>query len=326
MPFNPSHGNRTYWLRRLKRRLLQLAASRLYQDRHCDPNLSILIAGAARSGTTWLGEIISSQAPVRILFEPFHPGKVKAFSGFNYFHYQRPSEENAELGAYSWRVFSGSIRHAWIDREVGHLRPARRVVKDIRANLFLKWLRLRFAEVPFVFVLRHPCAVVLSRLELGWATDADIQCFLDQEKLVQDYLADKLDLIRQARTPEAKHAVVWCISNLVPLCQLQVGEAHGLFYEHLCAQPEVEIPALFHAIRLSYTSSVFTRMLRPSRTSTAASAVTWGTDKIKRWQSVLAKSQVREILRIVEGFGLGQLYDHSLMPRIQQPWVMPLVE
>jgi hypothetical protein len=309
-------------LGRLRQRILRIAISRLYQDRYPYTKLSILVAGTARSGTTWLGEIISSQAPVRILFEPFHPGKVKAFAKFNYFHYQRPTEENMLLAAYSRRVLSGAIRHGWIDREVGHLRPVYRVVKDIRANLFLKWLSLRFPEVPLVFIVRHPCAVVLSRMELGWSTDLDIQCFLDQENLVQDFLVDKLDVIRQAHTPEAKHAVIWCISNLVPLTQLQPGDTHSLFYEHLCIQPEVEIPALFRAIGLPYAGSVFKRMLRPSRTSTTASAVMWGTDKVKRWQSALSRSQVRDILSIVDGFGLSHLYDDSLLPQVSRPWVM----
>jgi hypothetical protein len=329
-----SHRWVAYQFDRWQRRIRGLVTKRFYVDRDRDTGSSILVAGTARSGTSWLGElissqapirIISSQAPIRILFEPFNPNTVNAFAEFSYFHYQRPCEENPALAAYSRRVFSGAIRHAWIDREVGHLLPTYRVVKDIRANLFLKWLHLHFPEVPLVFVLRHPCAVVLSRLELGWATDTDIQPFLGQEKLVQDFLGDKLDLIQQARTAEAKHAVVWCISNLIPLNHLKPGEAHGLFYEHLCVQPEVEIPALFGAIGRSYTSSVFHRMQRPSRTSTTASAVTWGTDKVRRWQSTLAASQVRDILRIVDGFGLTHLYDDSLMPRVTQPWVMPSV-
>lgn len=101
---------------------------------------------------------------------------------------------------------------------------------------------------------------------------------------------------------------------------LRPGEAHGLFYEHLCVRPEIEIPALFDAIGQPYNTSVFDRMDRASRTSVAASAVLRGTDKVKQWQNTLSTSQVREILRVVEGFGLTHIYDDGPLPRIQQPW------
>lgn len=60
-------------------------------------------------------------------------------------------------------------------------------MEELRLD-FLKWLRIRFPKVPLLFILRHPCAVVLSRKELGWPADSDLEPFLQQESLIEDFL------------------------------------------------------------------------------------------------------------------------------------------
>jgi hypothetical protein len=273
-----------------KRRILRAVCSRLYRDTHRDTRRSMMVAGTARSGTTWVTDLLASQISCRVLFEPFHSGLVEAFRAFHYFQYMRPDEQNPELRAYCHRVFSGDIRHRWIDREVERILPEYRTVKDIRANLFLAWLHCNFPEVPLLFVMRHPCAVVLSRLQLGWWTDQDIEPFLSQPKLIDDYLADKVDIIGRAKTPEEKHAVIWCVSNLVPIKQFHGGGLQVVFYENLCTQPELEIPKIFRAIGHDYDDVIFASAKRPSYTAVRSSAIVTGDDRLTRWQSDMTEA------------------------------------
>jgi hypothetical protein len=312
------NGVRRYvrnWLHlRWRKHVVYPLCRRLYQDRLRDPHRSIFVAGTARSGTTWLGDIISSQVPCRVMFEPFHSKNVEAYRRFNYFQYMRPDAANLALRNYCEKVFTGQIRHGWIDRQVAHWRPHYRLIKEIRANLFLKWAKNQFPSVPFLFVIRHPCAVVLSRLQLGWATDADLAPFLTQPELIHDFLADKLDCIRHARSDEAKHALVWCISNLVPLAQFQPHELTITYYERLCTSPELEVPKIFHAIGQCYRPSVFNQMDIPSWTTKHASAVMRAENSVNRWQRELSAGQISTILSVVRDFGLDYLYGDSLMP------------
>jgi hypothetical protein len=286
----------------------------LYLDIHKDIRKSILVAGTARSGTTWLAEIIDSQIPCRIMFEPFHSEKVNAFRRFNYFQYMRPDEENEELLTYCRTIFSGDIRNKWIDRQIGHLFPYFRLIKEIRANLFLKWMQDRFPEIPLFFIIRHPCAVVLSRIQLAWATDSDIAPFLSQGKLVDDFLSDKLDLIKSARTEEEKHAIIWCISNLVPLKQFAPDNLKVIFYENLCTRPQTEIEKIFHTIQVDYRDSVFKYIKEPSLTSIRTSAVVRGNNKVAKWKQELSSSQINNILSVVKAFELDYLYGDSSLP------------
>ena len=276
-----------------------------------------MVAGTARSGTTWLAELIASQLPCRIMFEPFNPRKVREFHQFHYFQYMRPTDRDNELRSFCQSVFSGDIRNGWIDREISLLRPQYRLIKEVRANLFLKWIDTEFPEVPLLFIVRHPCAVVASRMKLGWATDTDIQPFLAQRKLVQDHLTDHRNLISQVRTPEEKHALIWCISNLVPLRQFRAGELTIVFYENLCLQPEVEIRRIFQTLGHEYRDSVYDAMLAPSRTTVDRSAVVSGAHRPGGWRQALPSRQIGRILAVVEAFGLDHLYGDSALPLAQ---------
>jgi hypothetical protein len=303
-----------FWSRKLYRRAIQEVASRFFVNPDPDLRMSILVAGTARSGTTWLGDLIASQIPCRILFEPFNPNLVPEYRGFHYFQYMRPGMENQEFRAFAQKVFTGEIRNRWTDHQNERIFSKYRLIKEIRANLALKWLHDNFPEVPIIFLTRHPCAVVASRMELGWATDRDIEPFLSQPELMEDHLAPYSNLINNAKTNEEKHAIIWSVSNLVPLKQFNPGEIKIVYYENLCTQPEIEIPAIFASIGQRYVSPVIDTINQPSQTTRETSAVVTGTDKISNWKKKLSSSQIEKILSIVEKFGLGHLYSDSFLP------------
>lgn len=303
-----------FWSRKFYRRAIQLFGSHFYRNPDRDMRRSILVAGTARSGTTWLADLIASQISCRIMFEPFNPELVNEYSGFHYFHYMHPERENQELLAFARKVFTGEIRNRWIDRQNENIFPKYRLIKEIRANLLLKWLHIHFPEVPTIFLFRHPCAVVLSRMQLDWATDRDIEPFLSQPDLVAEHLSDHLDLIRNAKTDEEKHAIIWCVSNLIPLRQFVPGELKIVYYENLCVQPEIEFPAIFEAIGHGYGHSLVEMLDQPSQTTKVTSAVVTGSNKISQWKSALSQVQIDRILKIVQAFGLDHIYDDSLLP------------
>lgn len=303
-----------FWSRKYYRRAIRLVGSHFYINPDRDLRRSILVSGTARSGTTWLGDLIASQVPCRTLFEPFHPELVPEYRGFHRFQYLRPGSENPKFQGFAQKVFTGEIRNRWIDRQNEHIFSHVRLVKEIRANLSLKWLHDHFPEVPIVLLIRHPCAVVCSRMELGWATDMDIEPFLSQPELIEDHLLPYMDLIKNARTAEEKHTIIWCVSNQVPLKQLNPGEAKIVYYENLCTQPENELPALFDFIGQTYTKSVIDIINRPSQTTKVTSAVVRGIDKIEDWKKKLRASQIDSVLRTVEAFGMSHLYGESFSP------------
>jgi hypothetical protein len=288
----------------------------LYRDDNRDERRSFMIAGTGRSGTTWLAELVCSQIPCRLMFEPFNPRKVGAYRRFNYFQYMRPGEHDAELRDFCRTVFTGAMRNRWVDRGVTVLKPQFRLVKEIRANLMLRWISTEFPAIPIVFIVRHPCAVVASRMKLGWATDDDIAPLLAQPRLVEDHLADRMQVIERARTAEEKHAVVWCVSNLVPMRQFGTAGLTTVYYERLCTDPEAEIGRVLRRFGHSHAGSLSGIPGRPSMMAAKDSAVVTGGDRLTAWEKALTPRQVKSVLDVVEAFELGGLYRESAMPTV----------
>jgi hypothetical protein len=316
---NPSALMRSWrtliWrIQKIKIYIINAVCRRLYQDEESDNIATVLIAGTARSGTTWLGELIASPFPTRIMFEPFRASVAKQYCRFPEFPYMRPEDENKELSAYCRRVFTGHVRHPWIDRQVNCLRPRLRLIKEVRVNFLLKWLTNQYPELNLIMILRHPCAVVQSRMEVGWPADNDLHSFLSQDKLVEDFLKKRMLTITNARTPEEKHAIVWCISYLVPLQQFGEGSLPAVFYEDLLVHPETEIPRAFSVAGMTPPPSAFKAASQPSRTAKSFSAVVTGDDQLSRWQRQLSPGQIERIQAIVRDFGLDGIYGDSTTP------------
>jgi hypothetical protein len=151
-------------------------------------------------------------------------------------------------------------------------------------------------------------------MSLGWATDRDIQPFLAQQDLVADHLTGYLDLIADSNSEEEKHAIIWSVSNLVPLKQFKPGELKIVYYENLCTQPELELPNIFETIHQDFDPSIVKSTYRPSLTTKATSAVVTGMDRITQWKNKFSHAQIESILRVVKAFDLDHLYGDSLTP------------
>jgi hypothetical protein len=123
-----------------------------------------------------------------------------------------------------------------------------------------------------------------------------------------------MEVISNATTSEEKHAIIWSVSNLVPLKQFQPNEIKIIYYEHLCTQPEIELPSLFRSIGHKYEIPRLDQINRPSQTTRKTSAVVSGEDKITQWKKKLSPTQIDNILRVVASFGLNHLYADSVLP------------
>ena len=229
-----------------------------------DHRCAVVIAGSGRSGTTWLAELVNHKGGYRRVFEPLHPGKVKAFEAFRSKQYLRPDDRREEYLGPVRRVLTGESKSRWFDRG-GPLFARRRLVKEIRGNLLLGWISANFPGIPLILLLRNPHDVVSSRLALGWGDN--LAETMEQEDLVQDHLLPMEAEIRAASDPFERHLFLWCIDNYVPLRQLAPGDVHLCFYENLLADPGHELQSLFAFLGEPLDPKVYGLLDRPSPTS-----------------------------------------------------------
>ena len=267
---------------------------------------TVFLAGSGRSGTTWLSDLINHDSGYRQIFEPFHPQKVADFRGFGSKQYLRPGDRREEFLEPARRALTGGLRSGWTDRG-GAPGARRRLVKDIRANLLLGWLAENFPGMPIVLLMRHPCAVVSSRLALGWRDNLDET--IAQGDLVEDHLLPVEGRIRSARDPFERHLFLWCIDNHVPLRQFTPGGIHFCFYENLLLDPEPELRRLFAFLGRDFDDGVLDKLERPSFTSRRGSR-----PSADGWQSRVGGEQVARAGEVLGLFGLDRVYGPGAAP------------
>ena len=272
-----------------------------------DHTETVFLAGSGRSGTTWLSDLINHDSGYRQIFEPFHPQKVEDFRGFGSKQYLRPGDRREAFLEPARRAVTGELlRSRWTDRG-GAPGAGRRLVKDIRANLLLGWLAENFPGMPIVLLMRHPCAVVSSRLALGWRDNLDET--MAQRDLVEDHLLPVEGRILSARDPFERHLFLWCIDNHVPLRQFSPGGIHLCFYEKLLLDPEPELRRLFAFLGREFDDGILGKLERPSSTSRR-----WSRPSADGWRSRVAGEQVARAGEVLGLFGLDRVYGPGTMP------------
>lgn len=279
---------------------------------------TVFLAGTGRSGTTWVEDIINFDGSFRVLFEPFHAKKVSLLNEWNYRQYLRSEIQDERFLGPATEILSGRIQDEWIDQfpEIGS--PRKRLIKDIRANLLLKWIKTRFPEVPIILLLRHPCAVAHSKLKLGWETH--LHDFLLQDELLEDFLwpfVRKIEAAASHGDVFEKHIFLWCIENYVPLKQFSQNEIHVSFYEDVCVNPQKEIMRMFSFIGETFSSAVLAGIKKPSAYSRQESAIGSNRSFLGNWQSEISPTQIHRTGEILKIFGLEAVYGKENFPLVQ---------
>ena len=288
--------------------------SRLHFEKNHDLDNAIIVAGTGRSGTTWLARILNKYLHYRIIFEPFYPQKVGIFEQFKYKQYIPPNFQDEKYERVFEKILSGKIRNRWTDKANRYFRPGGRIIKTIRANFFLKYLRNNFPNIPIIFILRHPCAVVLSRERLGWEAMLDI--VLNQELLIKDHLEPYMGIISKAETSIQRNTCLWCVETLVPLRTMTSEDWLITTYEYLCTNPENETRRILNYIGFDKEFKEYDIKGIIPMTVRKDSAILEGVNPLEAWRKNLSDNEINQILEIVEGFSLNSLYNEKLMPQI----------
>lgn len=277
-----------------------------------DYRQSIFLAGTGRSGTTWLAEVINYDNSFRIMFEPFHSYKIDVIKDWNYRQYLRSNNHDTKFVNPANAILSGNIKHPWIDQFNHKLVARKRLIKDIRANLLLNWVKKNFPEIPIVLLIRHPCAVASSKLKLGW--NSHLSDFLKQEELMDEFLNPFKNEIEDVIDTFEKHIFMWCIENYVPLRQFDEGEILVVFYESLCQNPEKEAERVFSFLGKDVPVNILQIASKPSELSRKDSAVISGENPLSLWRKHITEEQIERALEILSIFGLEAVYGYDDLP------------
>ena len=259
----------------------------------------------------------------RPIFEPLH--EFQTSIGGEYANKYLTSDDDVpELEDYLFRVFYRKIGDAWlrwlhfgIGFETSRSRKIlqyiynspkfkfwakNRVVKLIKANLMIEWILNQFEVQKIIYLIRNPCAVVLSQRKLGWNTN--LSRYLSQSKLMEIY-ADQYELIQSAEEITEKLTIQWCIENSLLLNQIERNKNNILFlkYESLVMNPLETLTFIMK--ESSYQASAIHKI-----TKKMAGSKLPQTKSLRKWEQELEEKEIRYILETSKKFGIS-LYEND---------------
>ncbi len=284
------------------------------------------LIGDARSGTTWTMELLNHHLNYRVMFEPFNHCYVDEMSFITPQLYMNPEMLNPQLEAVASKVFRGRFKHVWSDSLNRSAFYNGLLIKDVWANLFASWAFLRFPFIKIIFLIRNPFAVALSKYKTShWRWVKDPIKLLNQPDLLADHLCKYVDLIQNVSNKNdyiLNQVAIWAILNLVPLSQFEPSQIHYIFYEDLYRDPNSEISKALKFINpkkwLGNSKVNKDLIQQPSRLAGKQSNILLGRSPINAWKTELTAQQIDVGLEILDGFGLGALYNEDGLPNRNQ--------
>ena len=197
---------------------------------------AILVTGSHRSGTTWIGKVISQSLNSAYIHEPFNPINKspyfnpglfdKWFTEANTVNYEIIKEAFTDVMSYkthgmkfffsdpSYQNAKYAIK-AYYQAKKWKRRGSRILFKDPIALMSIESL-CKMLDMSVIGVFRHPAAFVSSSLLKKW--DFDFSNFLSQPSLIEGKLANFKIAIENANNSNdqiLRAATLWVCLNSV---------------------------------------------------------------------------------------------------------------
>lgn len=279
-------------------------------------NQTIFVTGSHRSGSTWVGKIISSSKEVRYVHEPFNMNGINSNSPIkNWFEYisdnSDPIDQQEVLDylesfyATSFKALSKKLLAVRNGKELFRFCRGlkgryhkRTLIKDPIAIFSTEWI-YKNLHSQVLICIRHPAAFIASLKVKDW--QFDFNHYLNQKTLMEDYLGDyandidafangKVDIIKQG-------ALIW---NSMYSTVLQMEKKYNnkwLFVKHedLSRDPMLEFSKIFNYLNLEFTDNMKTSLAKSTSSGINTKLKRNSKENILSWKKRLTNEEVEYI-------------------------------
>jgi hypothetical protein len=292
----------------------------------------IIVTGAPRSGTTWVGRMLALSPALYYIHEPFNPdhGVSKDICGarFNrYFTYITEKNEKPYYvhikrmleGKHSLLYGLASARSVRDVRKVLHRskefagyrrQSAVPLIKDPIAFMSAEWIARRF-DVHMVVMIRHPAAFVASMKRFNWPFRPS-RWALSQKTLMKDYLYPFEEQLQELEKGDhdiiAQSILMWkVIHSIILIYQQKHKDWIFLRHEDISLDPVQHFRQLYAGFGLDFTDSIEKRIrdhsqdTNPNQASGKQMTIRLNSKaNILSWQQRLSTSELSRIKLEVE--------------------------
>ncbi len=282
----------------------------------------ILVTGAHRSGTTWIGKMLAVSNDIIYISEPLNvyhrPGVLQVPTKYWYTYI---SEENQSK---YFSALQDTIRfryHLWLEikslrsikdvgrmmRDIGRfsdgrLRGGRSLLKDPFAVFSAPWFAHSLG-CHVVIAVRHPLAFVSSLKRLCW--DFDFRDLLAQPLLMRDYLEPFRDeMLAQPGDVISQGSLLWrMVYGAVDGFRDLYPEFTVVRHEDLSRRPEDGFRDLYRSLGLDYSHKIQNIIIKSSHVGNPNELSTRRVHAVKldsqanlsNWQKRLTDEEVSRI-------------------------------
>ena len=298
----------------------------------------VLVTGAHRSGTTWVGDMLAGSGEMAYVHEPFNvhhdPGWLPRPLPHWFLYVCEDNEERyAPMleGVFGLRFPLRGRPGPWPPRRVAHAAKLRAtsalartqkrrvLMKDPLALLSAEWLARRFGAQPVVMI-RHPAGFASSLDRLGWRFD--FRNWLDQPLLMRDLFGPFEDdlhaLVRREHDVIDEAGLMWRVLYSV-VHEMRDRHPDWVFLRHedLASDPVGGFARLYARLGLAFERRVAAQVARSARgpeSDVAPSSLGRGDRNAgiaaRAWTTRLCAADVERVRRSV-GDVAAHFYDAS---------------
>jgi hypothetical protein len=301
----------------------------------CNLKDALVIAGAPRSGTTWLLEVLEGLPGYKALNEPLLRQGTRAKHGFRARSYVAEGRgDSPERKAFLADVLSGRVGSdlRWSFRGEGrrkgllvHAQNRKMLVKFCRLNRMLPWFGEHFDTRGLIFVVRHPCAVISSMLRFGWEHVFEWRNKPWSPLQIDDLPGDLQELftpmVERVKDRLDALAVIWCLDHYIPLLYSDDHPWLILPYERMALDGRSEIQRLADAFGFEMNPSIIEKIGEPS-SSVKGSVADEPRRQISKWKNQMDPKDIDRVLSMFDECGLSAIYDSAVEPDYEKLNVM----
>lgn len=257
----------------------------------------IFVTGVIRSGTTFVGMVLSLPLEVDYIHEPFNP--QCGLPGMNrWYPYIRPNLDSEEMERYhalTQKIFSYNFtlrnkipeNDPWLrkatKRIIGsrgpfYLRLAKpnvfhraAVIKDPTANLLSEYLHLHFGVKP-VILIKHPLSFIASLKRVNWWPH--LYEINDQPHLIEDYFFNNSKLLNgDWPDPVLGAAAYWRAVHQVLLAQVSKYPSWQVVtHEEVSQNPVSVFKHLYEVLDLPWSERIKNKIIKQTQGNYSAQA------------------------------------------------------
>jgi hypothetical protein len=282
----------------------------------------ILVTGAHRSGTTWVGKMLALAPGVTYIHEPFSPRTPAGLSPARFDRYftvvTRENEARFRPGlerTLRFRYGLAAQLHS-LHRPRDLVRPfrdlprtqrarrsgARPLMKDPIALLSAEWLAESFG-MDVVVLIRHPAAFAASLKRLGWKHS--FATFIQDGEVPEVVRPFEAEIREQAERPGeilAQAALLWrLLYNAVDGYRERHADWEFLRHEDASAEPVATYERLYARLGLDFTPAAREAVARasapdnPVELSTPHAVELDSAASLGRWRDDLTAEEVETL-------------------------------